>query len=655
MKGLSKMARGFLATTVLLLAAMTACDNGTMEPSGSFVPAPGLPIGNGTEGGSGGIPDSSYKGPRFDINNPPSPSTWNALGHQHAFPDLFHFANGNKVVTLADWESRRKEISKILQYYEYGVMPSIKEEDGVHITFNHSGAAGATITVSYEGREFSFTINTTLPAGADESKKGTYPLYFGSSGANWEGGTASWDGGTFGGESDGSGAVHTLFGINTADGDAPSANMDYAWGMSVILTAMEGIDLNGDGEIDPETEKAFHGWYDPAKVGITGYSRYGKAAECIAAFAESRNGHRIGHVAIGSAGSGGPSLERFLSPAGYKINNVPVDPLPLDKPGLMEFEGLVGKPWYMKKIQIPTDAATTPGGNADEWRYKTVRGWAPYYEDYEGTPTNYSTQVTTPFVGWQNPADAWSGIQSLSEGRNETPGWFSKRFQEFADLHYGLDIDHVRGNEGRGKYGILCTIPFDQHFLAALIPPNGVIFQDGYVVPRNNPESQFANWLIIDEVYKLYGEAEGDPEKYIWRNAFMMTWGTHGNNTGNEAADRNYHAMKIFNDQAGSGSQADANLLKMRTPAFMVDDPIGRFDYYRMTWGRPGHPTIAERVQRRLPTALIAEYEAHLPPAPASGVAQNAPRNDKPEGYTYDGPKFRAMDWRGLIDEPEAE
>jgi hypothetical protein len=652
----------------IAMLMMAACEDvlTTPEPDGPYQALPGVPgggssIGEGQTGPGWGVPDSGYTGRRFDINNLPPPATWNALGHQHAFPDPFHFANGNKVVTVADWENRRKEILKILQYYEYGIMPSIAPED-IDISWVDSGVANCTITVTHKasGRTFTFTQNTTLPAHlatAENEGKASLPLYFGGAG-NWEGGTGTFNQGTFGTEADGSGGVHTLFGINTSDGSAPSANSDYAWGMSIILTVMEGIDKNGDGEIG-SGERGFRGFYDPKKVGITGYSRNGKAAMCIAAFAEGREGSRIGHASIGSAGSGGPAIERFLSPAGYRVNGQYADPLPLDGPGLMEFGGLVGKPWYMKKIEngdpIPgADSlayASTPEGSADAWRYRAVRGWSPYFEEYHQTPTNYSTAVTTPFIGWQSPAETWSGIQSLSEGRNETPGWFSVRFREFADLHYGLDIDHVRGMEGRSKYGILCTIPFDQHYLGVLIagPGRGIIFQDGFVVPRNNPESQFANWLIADEVYKLYGEAEGEPEKYIWNNAFMMTWGTHGGNSGNEGADRGYHAMKIFNGEATTGSAlGDPNLMKLRTPLFQVDDPISRFDFYRMNWGRPGHPTIEERVKARV-EPILADYTAGeaTRPVPSAFAPATHPN------YTPTGPKFKAMDWRGLLDQPE--
>jgi hypothetical protein len=676
----------FVCAAIFLLAA---CET-ALEPTGGYKAVPGGPGGDAvsSSGPGFGTPDSTYKGKRFDINKLPPPSTWNAMGHQHAFPDLFHFANGNKVVTLADWENRRKEISKIIQYYEYGVMPPIADQGQIGVADNaedviitwqdSSGGATAAITIQYKERSWTVTINTTLPAGANPANKynpatgeGGYPLYFGGGGANWEGGTGNFPlSGTWASESDGTGNVPNLFGLNPADPSSPSANSSYAWGMSVILSVMEGIDLNNNGTIEDD-ECGFGRWYNPRKIGITGYSRNGKAAECIGALAESRGGRRVGHVGIGSAGSGGPSLERFISLAGYKVEGQYADPLPLNGPGLMDYNGLVGKPYYVQKVNNGDDIfpnmagsakwAPTPGGTSDNNRFILARGWSPYFDPYIATPTNGETGgavpapatngITTPFIGWQTPANTWSGIQSLSEGRNETPGWFSVRFREFTDLHYGLDIDHVRGNEGRGKYGVLCTIPFDQHYLAALIAPNGVMFQDGYSQTRNNQEAQFANWVIIDEVYKFYGEQESNPEKYIFRNAFVMTWGDHGGNTGNETPDRNYHARAVFNggtDNAATAA-ADPMLAKMRAAWFPVDDPVSRFDYYRMNWGRPGHPTIAERVQKRV-EPIIGDYttgEASRP-FPTAGASPVHP------SYTPTGPKFKPMDWHGLTDEPES-
>ncbi|MDR0878350.1 MAG: hypothetical protein LBN21_09865 [Treponema sp.] len=652
---------GLLAGIAIFM--ISACEN-TLEPTGMYNAVGGEPGGgsfsSGHSGPGWGTPDPGYTGRRFSSDTFPSVATWNTLGHQHAYPDPFHFSNGNKVVTMADWENRRKEISKILQYYEYGTMPAY-DEDTVDITWVDSGTANCTITVTHKasGRSYTFTMNTSLPAslatGANENKA-SLPLYFNSGSVSLVGGTGDFPfSGGFASENEGEGAVPTLYGLDNRHPDAPSANMSYAWGMSIVLTVMEGIDQNGNGTIDTG-ERGFRGYYDPNKVGITGYSRNGKASMIISALAEGRQGSKVGHVAVGSAGSGGPAVERYVSAAGYRVNGQYADPLPIDGPGLMQYEGLVGKPWYMKKINngdtilgTTLRYAPTPGGSSDAWRYTTVRGWSPYFEAYDTTPVNYNTSVTVPYIAWQSAAESWSGLETLSASRVQK-GWFSPRFLEFADLHYGLDIDHVRGNEGRSKFGIICTIPADQYYLGALIAPRGLLFQDGYVVPRNNIEGQFAHWVIADEVYKMYGEFEsGDPEKYIWNNGFELIWGTHGGNTGNETSDRNYHAMRIYNGEATSQfALANPNLMKLRTPHFPIDDPVSRFEYYKMVWGRPGHPTIAERIHKRV-DPILADYVAGeanrpFPAAYASNIHPN---------YIPAGPKFKAMDWRGLLDEPE--
>ncbi len=157
-----------IAAVVLVLAAVflvTACEN-ELIPTGKYSAIGGLPGGGSATGQTGpgwGTADPSYTGRRFDTNNFPSPAAWNQLGHQHNFPDPFHFANGNKVNNLEDWTNRRKEISSIVQYYEYGIMPPI-DEDTIDISWVDSGVANCAITVTHKasGRQVSWTQNTTL-------------------------------------------------------------------------------------------------------------------------------------------------------------------------------------------------------------------------------------------------------------------------------------------------------------------------------------------------------------------------------------------------------------------------------------------------------------------------------------------------------------
>jgi hypothetical protein len=603
-------------------------------PTGIYTPGPGQPGGSAGGGAlSMGVSDSEWAAANptyvwpdvtpdriLTFDDMPAVSYWNSKGHMHAYADPFHFANGNRVTGVKDWETRRREISRIMQYYEYGIMPSIAG-DVIEITYTNSGVAQTNFTVRHieSGRTFSFSIPVTLPPGAEALiGKRSLGMTGGFNVSTTHGlGNYTFSTGTFASESNGSGAVPNLYGLDFLDASSPSANVSYAWGMSIILTALEWSPEEAGVE-SPE-DLPFRGYFAADKVGYTGYSRGGKAAECIAAFAEGRKGTRLAFVAIGSAGSGGPALERYLAPAGYRPNGVWSDPLPLDSEGVQAFGSFVGKPWYLLKISDNRSATR------DNVAYKAVRGFAPYNEPYTREEIAFN-QIKVA------QANAWSGIQSLSEGRRETPGWFSVRFREFVDLHPNLDIDYVATGNPNGKWGIICTTPFDQHFLSLLIPPMGVHFNDGFRVPRNNIESQFANWVILDEIYKMYAEeaeagnqkllamVNGNPDLFIWRNTIKIYDQTHGPTA--EAQD--YGDVMLA--QLEYRLPPDQGYpYKFRDPPFPIDDPISRFEYYRMKWGRPGHPTIEERVRKWITTE--------------NGGSAASPR--------------KAMDWRGLIDNPE--
>jgi hypothetical protein len=501
----------------------------------------------------------------FDQNA--APSYWNGKGHNHKYPDLFHFANGNKVQNIADWENRRKEIFNILQYYMHGRMPSIDPEV-VTIRWQDDGNTCKINILHIEsGKSTNFNVAHTPPQGAEAGAKDKI-LLFGvgmapSARIGW--GTARFDTDWGGSERDRSGTCATLYGLNAGAVDTPSVNMEYAWAMSVILTVIE--------------EGGFQGYYDKAKVGIYGFSRWGKAAMCIGAFAEGRGGSQIGQTFIGSAGSGGPSLDRFIAQVGYK--NHTEDPLPVEGAGARTFADLKGISWFQRTI---TGAAATPAAGAND--REVIRGWAA---DTPGIPEGsliYNEAYSTAFKPWQSAG--FGGVQNLSQARNEMGGWFSARFRQLNDMHDGLDLDHDKNQTGRGKEGVLCTMPFDAHFISALIAPRIIYYEDGYDTVRNNPEAQWANWLICDEIYQMYAEERGDPS-IIWRNAIKFYHIPHSHQA--------YQNQDEYDLVTAIYSDAQPNA-KFRTPPFPVDDPRYRWDFDRMDFGRPGHPTIAERVRK---------------------------------------------------------
>jgi hypothetical protein len=526
----------------------------------------------------------------FDRNAPVS--YWNNQGHNHRYPDPFMFANGRKVQNIADWEERRKEIFAILQYYMHGRMPSIAPEVLDISWFDDGNTCAINLTHIESGRTAQFEVAHNPPPGVVKDAKNKI-LQFSVGTPDWgaptaprnDWGTALFDISWGGNENSRGGTCATLYGLSTGAADTPSVNMQYAWAMSVILTVIE--------------EGGLQGYYDPAKVGIYGFSRWGKGAMLIGAFAESREGSQIGQTFVGSAGAGGPALDRFIAQAGYK--NHTEDPLPVNGDGAKSYADLKGITWYQKRIS--GEAATPAAGSND---LEVVRGWT---ESTPGIPEGalIYREGGTSFRPWEQ--DQWGGLQGLVQSRNEVGGWFSARFRQLNDLHDGLDLDHDNSQTGRGKEGVLCTMPFDAHFISALIAPRIIYYEEGFDTRRNNPEGQWANWLITDEIYRMYAEELNDP-LIIWRNAIKIYHIPHMPQS-YQSQDEYDLTTAIYN-----GTQPN---IKFRTPPFPVDDPRYRWDFNRMDIGRPGHPTIAERVWNM----------------------RNSPI------------KVRAMDYRGLLDSPE--
>jgi len=518
----------------------------------------------------------------FDQNAPPS--YWNSKGHNHKYPDPFHFANGNKVQNVADWEIRRKEISAILQYYMHGRMPSIAADE-LRIRWqdnNNTNTCTILIQNLRNNKSATFSVVHTPPAGATAGAKNGI-LLFGvgmapAARAGW--GTATFETSWGGAENNRSGTCATLYGLTTTAPDTPSVNMQYAWAMSVILTVIE--------------EGGLGGYYDPAKIGIYGFSRWGKAAMIIGAFAEGRGGAQMGFTFVGSAGSGGPAIDRWINQMGYKGHTE--DPLPVGGAGAMAFADLQGITWYMRDIDNDDHNAATAT--------EAVRGWDA---DTPGIPPGAliydEHNETNDWTRNPGPPNSWGRIQVLAQARSETPGWFSARFSQLQDLHVGLSLDKD------SNPGIVCTMPFDAHYIAALIAPRIIYYEDGYNTVRNNPEGQWANWLICDELYQMYAEEKNEPA-IIWRNAIKMYDIEHMHYS-YQNEDEYDLVTAIYAD-----IQPNA---KFRTPPFPVDDPRYRWDFNRMDFGRPGKPTIAERVRRM--------RESDVP--------------------------VKAMDTRGLLDNPE--
>ncbi|MEJ3742777.1 cellulose binding domain-containing protein [Actinomycetes bacterium KLBMP 9797] len=205
-----------------------------------------------------------------------------ALPAISAFPDPFTLYDGTRITSSADWACRRAQLLELIQYYEYGHLPT----DPTTTTATLSGST-LTVRVSANGRSSSFTATVNLPSGS-----GPFPgfiLLNGLAASTTSRGYAQVTINPNSIAADSSaktGAFWTLY----PNSDA-GALMAWAWGVHRTLDAIKAAVPQIDG----------------TKVGVSGYSRYGKAATVAGAFDE-----RIAMTVPGSAGTAGLGNYRFF-------------------------------------------------------------------------------------------------------------------------------------------------------------------------------------------------------------------------------------------------------------------------------------------------------------------------------------------------------
>jgi hypothetical protein len=450
-----------------------------------------------------------------------------------------------------------------------------------------------------------------------------------------------------------------------------------------------------------------------------------------------RNGSRFGHADVGDSGAGGAAIERFNAVAGFRLDITlgealsysgyteedvialgldpslknliknssgaaygwPVPIAPKNHIGAISrtaagslggTDDLWGVPYYTYGLQSGRTWSAGPGfpdiAGTGKGNLKMVRGWAPYYEEFDRVPARDNDfpggnegflDYRVPYIAWQT--DPYGGIQQWMQASSENSGdWFSDVWRQFTDLHRGLDLDRRTTGSG-GGHGFGCSMPFDTYFETMLNAPHGTNYiRAGVFQTRTNQPSTWANWLIVDEVYKFFGEQEyaeefnngiliEDPaypgsglkmgwDKYLWRNLQLFNWGTHGGNTAEETST-NRAVLELI--RAGRGTTAEARtnqtLAKCRDPAFSIDDPVYYLaEWCKFDWGRPGSPTIAERVRRRVEPTLKDYFMGEMHHAVPAATLNATTYNDAArKNYTPTGPKFKRMDWKGLTNYPE--
>jgi hypothetical protein len=203
----------------------------------------------------------------------------------HELPDPFTFLDGTKVKSKEDWKRRREELNKLIQNIQYGPYPP--KPDKVAGALNGNVL---TVTVEYKGKSISYNASIQRPDG-----NGPFPAFICVSGMNGidartlnARGIAyiSYQPNQIAADSipaigQRRGLLYDLYG-----GDSKtSALMGWGWAIHRIMDALETL---------PEAK------INVKKIGVTGYSRYGKGAIVAGAFDE-----RVALTIPGGSGGGG--------------------------------------------------------------------------------------------------------------------------------------------------------------------------------------------------------------------------------------------------------------------------------------------------------------------------------------------------------------
>ncbi|MFG1702671.1 cellulose binding domain-containing protein [Nonomuraea sp. M3C6] len=199
-------------------------------------------------------------------------------------PDPFTYWDGTRMTSSAEWACRRAQLSELIQNYEYGHLPPAPTS----VTGTRNGTT-LTVTVQANGRMAAFNATVRLPSG-----NGPFPALIllnglAASATNRGYAEVSIDPNSIAADSTSkTGAFWTLYNGTGAD---TGVLMAWAWGVHRTLDAI----------------KAAVPQIDSTKVGVSGYSRYGKAALVAGAFDE-----RIALTVPGSGGTAGMGNYRFF-------------------------------------------------------------------------------------------------------------------------------------------------------------------------------------------------------------------------------------------------------------------------------------------------------------------------------------------------------
>ena len=534
----------------------------------------------------------------------PSVEYWGEHPTQN-LPNPFEMLDGTVVKTTEDWEKRAAEIKEMIQYYEYGYKPAApdtltveygvlqyKAFDWATWSFLDKEVDGMTITMTVEDREAVMQAGVQLPE--TPMPEGGYPaiICFSSLGGTSASLFLSRGYAVIGlnvseiyNEQTGDGVVKTLYQFDWLnDPNAPSSMMGWAWGASRLIDALE---VDG-----------YQGKINVKQLAITGTSRNGQGALVAGAYDE-----RIAVVDPVNAGCGGTALERFISPLlepdYYFYTPNPEEP----------FNSIVVQPGYEDVIGVRK--WTLSEGSQDAWNEEEQR-YVPRY-------------------------------QTLSHCREQQDLWFCSRFQQFkqdesiicdpVDIHKWTTQDErvnpmewEDGYDGPGyggngtPFGVIYSIPFDQHYLMALVAPRGLMIHTGYTDDWNSAEGMAFGYYVGREIYRYFDVLNGTENEYANRiNLYAGDWG-------HAFPDYAAHALCDFCNYM---FQLDGEVYEQKATytgyPYPDQDPRRAIDYERLNWSAQEPEVKAVSIEVDAVTVKAGEtakLSAKVTPDNATGVRQ---------------------------------
>lgn len=538
---------------------------------------------------------------------------------------------GNNV-TADNWDLRRDEIAQIMQHYELGYKLSAEGVSSTVTTVGEETMGSRPVTITVTRGTASAPINFALALPSTPPPEGGYPVIM-DIGMSWGEmvismvnsaeiagrgyakltvGVGSIDSGdsnspdtNFSSATHG-GAVGVLYpevryfsgnpqskGLDAAtnrykvpwiddygDPDAPGLMINYAWGVSRIIDAIET-----DAAL-PVAQRRLN--LNPQKIAITGMSRWGKTALIAGAFDT-----RIAVVNPVSTGGGGTPVDRFVSvsvnEADSKIDG-PYGPYPGGGNKAYQYlkTGDLLHGTRMGRVVTAAEALINPaidpdgGGNAD---------WGSAADDHQRTAedgTNIKQGYTVHAYGveFDGPNFRFQGPQGLPDIRWGYPQYWNSRFHQIPILYQNQNT-HARPQ--RGDWGYMSTQPFDQHYLTSLVAPRTLLIHDGFISTNTSPEGSFMTFLATREVYRVLNK-EGN----IGIAIYVI---------GHAQPEVEVIDLLDVCDAVYAGRSIPSRLTpnSLETYPFPINDPRSKFDYLKLDWAAPGYESIASQVKKLVP------------------------------------------------------